>query len=182
MAEGFDRLKSQNWVRINRDFIGYAIDELNDAEFKLWVSLKGIAYDFQGKSIGQAGITLALIEKRFGWSQGKSSETLSGLIKKRFVKRIKRGHYYISQTFEEVQNPEHSDVRTDEHNVHSSEVYVRHNEQSSLTPQSFKDKESFTSSRSEKLTPDDQEKIWDEICKEDPDKAQKVYHENLQNR
>lgn len=166
MTEGFDRLKLQNWVRINRDLIGYAIDELNDAEFKLWVSLKGIAHDFQGKSIGHVRVTLALIEKRFGWSQGKSSETLSGLIEKGFVKRFKRGYYYISQTLEEVQNTEHSDVHTYEHNVHSSEVYVRHNEQSSLAPQSFKDKKSYIS-KSKELPPEELERIWEEICKED---------------
>ena len=170
MMEGFDRLKSQSWVRINRDLIDHAIDKLNDAEFKLWILLKGIAHDFQGKSIGQAEITLALIKKRTGWSQGKSSETLSGLIKKCFVKRIKRGHYHIPQTLEEVQNPKHSGVHSHEHNVQLSEVHVHPNEQSSLTPQSYKDKESYIS-QSKELPPEELERICDELFKEDLEKG-----------
>ena len=99
MMEGFDRLKSQSWVRINRDLIDHAIDKLNDAEFKLWIALRGSAYDFEGSNIGQVSTTVASIINRFNWAQGKSSQTLSCLIRKRFIKRLKRGLYYVSRTY-----------------------------------------------------------------------------------
>jgi len=171
MREGFDRLKTKYWVRIDREIINYAIDELCDAEFKLWIALRGSAYDFEGSNIGQVSTTVASIRNRFNWAQGKSSQTLSCLIRKRFIKRLKRGLYYVSRTYAEVHNNELSPIQISEYKVHSNELKVQDNEQNSFKSQSYKDKESFASSPPENLSDDELERIWKEICNEDSKKG-----------
>lgn len=166
MKEGFERLKSKNWFKHNRELLDYALDKLNDAEFKLWVGLQGAAFDFEGPNLGQVRVTVALINRRLNWSQGKSSKTLSGLLQKTFVRQFKRGLYYVSQTLLEVQNNEHLTVRIYEHKVHSGEVNVQSDEQVSFEPQSYKSKESHSLTPSKELSPEELERIWKEICEE----------------
>lgn len=167
MKEGFERLKSKNWFKHSRELLDYALDKLADSEFKLWVGLRGAAFDFEGPNIGQVRVTVALINRRLNWSQGKSSKTLSGLLQKNFVRQIKRGLYYVSQTLSEVQNNEHLLVQIDEHKVHSNEVNIQLGEPESFKSQSYKDKESKSLIPPEELPPEELERIWKEISEED---------------
>ena len=175
--DGFDRLKSKNWFKLHRDLVSYAIETLKDAEFKLLIALKGSANDFDGDNVGKVQITIDSIIEHFGWSRGKSSQTLSGLRQKGFVKRIKKGNYYISQNLVEVQNNEHLVVQQNGHEVHSGEFRVQTSEHSKLNRQSYKDNKSSNSSLSQELSHDEIERIWEEICKENQEKELELQKE-----
>lgn len=156
MAEVLERLKSKNWFQFEREFLGYALDHLNDAEFKHWVTLRGLANDFDKPNKGELRVTEALIRSLLKCSQGKTSGAFSGLIQKKFVKRIRRGFYYIFPTLAEVQNNEHIPVQVSEHSVQSNELNVHLSEQNSFKSQSYKVKGSFKSlATSEDYSEDD---------------------------
>lgn len=145
MAKGFERLKSdkkESFFRLYREFVGYAIDQLTDQEFKLWICLLTSAHDFGEKSKGKLEVTLSQIKSRFIWSQGKTSYTLNGLLKKNFAKRIKRGLYHFPQTLSEVQSLELTkdrNVQDNERKVQSDEHFVRNNEFPRHDSLSYKD-------------------------------------------
>ena len=154
MAEGFERLKSKNWFKMEREFLGSALSTLNDAEFKLWVALRGISNDFDGSNRGQVKVTVAVIKSRLDWAQGKSSQTLNSLIQKNFIIRIKKG-LYVAKEHLDVQPNEHHFIQTDEHSVQL-------NEQNSFKTLSYKAKES-NSSNSQEISEQELEKICKEI-------------------
>lgn len=151
MLKGFERLKSnkESFFRLYRNFVDYAINQLTDSAFKLWISLLASAHDFEGDSKGQVEVTVSGIKERFGWSRGKASYTLSDLLKKKFAKRVKRGLYHLPQTLQEVQSIEHTESENSqsiEQKVQSTEHLVQSDESPRRNPLSYKDDLSFTSS------------------------------------
>ena len=144
MNQGFDRIKSgRGFLMFRRKFLSFGAGILEDAEFKLWASLLGSANDFEGSNNGQIKVTVYQIQSYLKWSLGKSSQTLSSLIKKGFVKRNKNGHYFVAQNPDDVKDLLETFVQSVEQDVHDTEQTVQASEQFSHDFLSYKDKRSY---------------------------------------